>query len=377
MLLSRRLSPLALCAALVGGAVPRGAPAYSGPFPQRMGILMGENLVVIDQRGERGQQVQQGAGRDEILLAQGGGVRQLLGGLTASCCGLGGLALSPRGLDVAFTQEPHGQDKPPTEGLWLATTGGTHLHRLLFPPTATNPAEPLSIGPTAWSPDRDTLAYAVNLYSDGTVKPDVRQGIWLTPYDRPRPRQVVTPTQLARVTPALATACHGYGLNITALAWATEARTLIVSVQCSTLTAAGRIAQAIVIVNTANGRGHILVPGGQDGAVASLTGNLTYVTGSAESHGRLTLWVADAQGRQAHSLVHGRDAQGGIDSPTWSPDERSIAFLSTSGVGGQATTVVRIVRVATGEVRTVLVATRPGLPVGGYFVRLAWLPHHR
>lgn len=67
-------------------------------------------------------QVQLGAGHDEILSVQGGAVHRLLGGLTATCCGLGGLAPSPRGRYVVFSQETlyRSGHAVHTEGLWLA-----------------------------------------------------------------------------------------------------------------------------------------------------------------------------------------------------------------------------------------------------------------
>ena len=151
-------------------------------------------LLVIDQQGERSAQVQIGAGHDEILAVQDGAVRVVAKGLTATCCALGGLAPSPRGRYIAFSQEPNyskgsnGVDKPTTEGLWLVSANGTGLHRLLLPPPAArlrNPVrygDPLSIAPVAWSLDRYTLAYAVDLFTDTSINPDFARdtGIWLT-----------------------------------------------------------------------------------------------------------------------------------------------------------------------------------------------------
>lgn len=340
-------------------------------------------LLVIDQQGERSNQVQIGAGHDEILAVQDGSVRVVAKGLTVTCCGLGGLAPSPRGRYIAFSQEPKGQDKPPTEGLWLVSANGTGRRRLLLPPPFArlrNPdryGDPLSIAPVAWSPDRYTLAYAVDLFTDTPINPDFAHstGIWLTRYDKPAPRQVFKLASLATAAPSLNAACHGAILTITALSWAPDRRTVVASADCI-LPGVGplQVVQAIVAVDTMTGKGRVLVMPGCDAAVAPLTGRIAYVSGSLDIHGkgRTTLWVADAQGQHGRPLVIGQGVQGQIGSPTWSPDERSIAYIMGQ-VANKSTTAIRVVDVATGRSRTVLAADAPGLPSGGYFVRLAWM----
>jgi len=346
-------------------------------------------LLAIDQRGERSAQVQIGAGRDEILAVQGGAVRVVAKGLTVTSGDLGGLAPSPRGRYIAFSQEhdygkgSNGVDKPTTEGLWLVSTDGTGLSRLLLPPPAArlrNPdryGEPLSVAPIAWSPDRYTLAYAVDLFTDTPINPDFARdtGIWLTRYDKRAPRQVFTLVPLAASAPSLNAACHGAVPTITALSWAPDGRTVVASANCI-LPGAGPLqdAQTVVAVDTMTGKGHVLVAPGRDAAVAPTTGRLAYVTGSLDTHerGRTTLWVADAQGRHGRSLVTGQGIQGQIGSPTWSPDGRSIAYI-TGQTSYKNRTVIAVVDVATGRSRTLLAADAAGLPSGGYFVRLAWM----
>jgi hypothetical protein len=50
---------------------------------------------------------------------------------------------------------------PQTQGLWLVPSTGGSSRRLLLPPRSVE-GNQLGIGPVAWSPDRYTLAYAVN-----------------------------------------------------------------------------------------------------------------------------------------------------------------------------------------------------------------------
>ena len=349
-------------------------------------------LLVIDQQGERSGQVQIGAGHDEILALQGGVIRVVAKGLTATCCGLGGLAPSPRGRYIAFSQEPNyskgsnGVDKPPTEGLWLVSTNGAVLHRLLLPPPAArlrNPVrygEPLSIAPVAWSPDRYTLAYAVDLFTDTSITPDFARdtGIWLTRYDKRAPRQVFKLVSLATTAPSLNAACHGAIPTINALSWMPDGRTVVASADCI-LSGTGPLqdVQAVVAVDTMTGKGRVLIAPGRDAAVASTTGHIAYVSGSLDIHerGRTTLWVTDAQGQHGRPLVIGQDVQGWLGSPTWSPDGRAIAYI-TGLRANKNTTTIHVVDIATGQIRTVLAADAPGLSSGGYFVRLAWMHTH-
>jgi len=346
-------------------------------------------LLVIDQQGERSAQVQIGAGHDEILAVQGGAVRVVAKGLTATVGSLGGLAPSPRGHYIAFSQEHYygkgsnGVDKPTTEGLWLVSANGTGLHRLLLPPPAArlrNPVrygDPLSIAPVAWSPDRYTLAYAVDLFTDTSISPDFARdtGIWLTRYDKRAPRQVFKLVSLATTAPSLSAACHGAIPTITALSWMPDGRTVVASADCI-LPSAGplQVVEAVMAVDTMTGKGRVLVTNGRDAAAAPTTGRITYVSGSLDIHGngRTTLWVTDAQGQHGRPLVIGQGVQGQIGSPIWSPDGQSIAYI-TGQTAYKNTTAIHVVDVATGQIRTILAADALGLASGGYFVRLAWM----
>ena len=84
---------------------------------------------------------------------------------------------------------------PQTQGLWLTTSDGRATRRLLLPPPSATGQPDYSIGPIAWSPDRLTLAYAVNNAQDYGVNPR-GLGVWLMRYDRPHPRLAATLTQL-------------------------------------------------------------------------------------------------------------------------------------------------------------------------------------
>ncbi len=379
------VAPLAL---VVGGAPSARTPAASlrpsFASPRAAASVLNGSLLIVDQQGDRSTQVQIGAGHDEILALQDGAIRVVAQGLTATCCGFGGLAPSPRGRYIAFSQEPKGLDKPPTEGLWLVSTNGVGLRRLLLPPPAArlrNPdryGEPLSIAPIAWSPDRYTLAYAVDLFTDTPTNPDFAHdaGIWLTRYDQGTTRQVFKLVSIATAAPRLNALCRGTVPLIEELSWRPDGRTVVASASCIPLGPGPLVnVRAIVAVDTLTGKGEVLVTPGRDAAVAPTTGRLTYVTGSLDLHGRgrTTLWVADAQGQHARPLVTGQGLQGQIGSPTWSPDGRSIAYITGQAGFGNATTTICVVDVATGQSRTVLTPQAPGLPVGSYFVRLAWM----
>ncbi len=353
---------LTFCIALVLTLTVSPWPATAGGRPS----TINGPLLLIEQRGQRSQQVQIGAGQDEILSVEGGRVRRILGALTATCCGLGGLASSPSGRYIAFTQEYATQDKPPTEGLWIVTTQGTNYHRLLRPPHGQS--GPLSIAPLAWSPDGYTLAYAVDFFTDTPVNPhDIpNAGIWLTRYDSIQPRLLVTQMQLDEAAPQLIATCGpiSFGPTITALSWAPDGRTLTASINCAPVSRPGHIVQAIVAVDVPTRQIHPLVMGGHDATFSPTTGQLAYVVDGTTG---TNLWVANERGQSRHVLV---TTPTRIGSLAWSPDGRAIAYL-TSTADGRGT-VLDIVDIATGHHQIVLSANRSGLPVGGYFTRVAW-----
>ncbi len=338
-------------------------------------------ILVIDQRGERGSQVQIGAGHDEILAVrdQNGATprtfRVLVGGLTVPCCGLGGLAPSPRGRYVAFSQEAGGPSGPGmpgkrTEGLWLTTSAGTTPSRLLLPPTS-RLGDPPSIGAVSWSPDRYTLAYAVNVLSDASVAAEAlaNTGIWLSRYDRPRPRLVVSAARLERVLPAPAASFRGFLPVITALSWAPDGRTLAVSVQYSPTNG---FASAVLVADVVSGAVRVVALGAGDAAFAAGTARLAYVTTGLRGPSGASLHIGTASGQTARILAPAQGSGGSISSPAWSPDGRAIAYLVANPTDRFMT--LRTVDVATGKTHTILAANERGLPHGGYFVRLAWSP---
>jgi Tol biopolymer transport system component len=86
----------------------------------------------------------------------------------------------------------------------------------------------------------------------------------------------------------------------------------------------------------------------------------------------MSLRVADAHGRHVRVLA---TVNGPIASPAWSPDGRTIAYI-TGLYTGNGGTEIRTIDVARGTTRVVLTTTGPRqrlLPPGGQFVRLAWM----
>lgn len=371
--LYRSLSVLVACAALFGTSTPATLKG-AGDTSQRHAAVAGNGpILVVDQRGERSGQVQIGAGHDEILAVQEDGVSRVVArGLTVTCCGFGGVAASPRGRYVAFSQEA--TDQPGhagrTEGLWLTTSTGGGLHRLVLPPAPPRLGQSFTIGPVAWSPDRYTLAYAVN--SSAAARTTRGLGVWFARYDQPQPRLAVTLAQLYQTLPPPAGPFRGYGLFITALSWASDGRTLAVSLQYPVATGDG-FSTAVVTVDRVTGQSRVRVIGcgtaGGDAAFAPRADHLAYITGGVT---RTTLWMTTAQEPHARALVMAQGARERISSPAWSPDGRTIAFLVSTVA--QQDTVLRTVDVATGQTRTVVAAGAPGLPIGGSFVRLTWMP---
>jgi hypothetical protein len=94
------------------------------------------------------------------------------------------MSTSTGGADVAVAPGT----PPQTQGLWLVPSTGGSRRRLLLPPRSVERNQ-LGIGPVAWSPDRYTLAYAVNpgggVMNVSRTEPAL--GIWLTRYDHVHP----------------------------------------------------------------------------------------------------------------------------------------------------------------------------------------------
>jgi hypothetical protein len=339
--------------AAMGGRAGRAEGAYLPTLRLPAGV--NGPLVVLHTPGGM-------AGSGEILeVQQGRLVRVLVRRLPSPH--IGGLAPSPRGRYLAFGEDVTvAPGTPPqTQGLWLVPSTGGSPRRLLLPPRSVE-GNQLGIGPVAWSPDRYTLAYAVN--SGGGAmnvsRPEPGLGIWLTRYDHVHPRLLVTFAQLGAVdAPPLQAP-----FVINQLSWSPDGRTLAVST-FRRLPAATQPAQpvpVILAVNTATGAVRMLVRGAQDGVFAPRGAALAYTVSGSGPAGGGTLQMADAQGRHGHVL-----ARGPISSPAWAPDGRTLAYID----GG---TAIRTVAVATGQTRLVLTVSAPGLrPPGGQCLRLAWM----
>lgn len=285
---------------------------------------------------------------------------------------MGGLAASPGGQQVAFGEDTdrdytHSRHSK-TEGLWLATSRGTGLHRLLYPPASTV-GNTLGIGPVAWSHDGTTLAYAVNIAGDvervDPAHPEVNLGVWLTRYDSPRPRFLATPARRGALLAPSSSIHYPTHAPVTGLSWSPDGPTLAASI--------GYADTNIVAIDVATGKTRLLVRGGHDGVFSPTTGALACVTGEPGPRGGMTLWVADGQGHHARAIVatHG----GLIAGPAWSPDGRGIAYIAGSPiiVGG---TAIRTVDLASGTNRVALTTGKywqHPAPTEGYFVHIAWM----
>lgn len=364
-------------ALLLGGVplftLPRAFPAHAAPLLSRsrsIYVVVNGPLLVLDQQGRPGQGESAGAA---ILAVQHG----LVSGVLVSGLAVPfppGLAPSPRGRYVAFSQDATAApgNMRQTGGLWLTTSAGRATHRVLLPPASTN-RNTLAVGPIAWSPDRYTLAYAVNLTGDAPVlaQPERNIGIWLTPYDTPRPRLIVTSAQLGAI--ARPEGACGVPWQITKLSWAREGRMLAVSVLC--LVNGGQmpsrdLKKVILMVDVVTGQIRRLVNDGQDATLAPGAALLAYVTGDMSGS---ALWLADAQGQHTHRLVA---LHGVISSPAWSPDGHTIAYIEGPLFAGGGPTMIHTVDVATGRNQVVLVSNESGqslLPTNGQFIRLAWM----
>ena len=127
----------------------------------------------------------------------------------------------------------------------------------------------------------------------------------------------------------------------------------------------------VLAVDVATGKTRLLLAGAHDAVFAPTAGALAYVTGEP-NRGGMSLRVADAHGRHVRVLA---TVKGLIASPAWSPDGRTIAYITGSYMGNGGTEI-RTIDVASGMTQVVLstVGSRQHLlPPGGQFVRLAWM----
>jgi dipeptidyl aminopeptidase/acylaminoacyl peptidase len=319
-------------------------------------------ILVLVGRGGLGQT---GPTEGEIVAVQHGRVvRVLARGLPFPFSE--GLAPSPRGRYVGYGAE--------VKGLWVATADGSSRYRLLLPPRSTQ-RNVLGVESVAWSPDRYTLAYAVNIAADFAVNPlkDRGLGIWLTRYDRARPRLLVTPAQLGAVGIGKMGTTGGETFAIAGLSWSPDGRTLAVSTfrPAPGVAQPGHAMPVVLAVDAATGKTRLLLAGAHDAVFAPTSGALAYVTGESNKGG-MSLRVADAHGRHVRVLA---TVNGPIASPAWSPDGRTIAYI-TGLYTGNCGTEIRTIDVASGTTEVVLTTTGPRqrlLPPGGQFVRLAWM----
>jgi Tol biopolymer transport system component len=233
----------------------------------------------------------------------------------------------------------------------------------------------LGVESVAWSPDRYTLAYAVNIAADFAVNPlkDRGLGIWLTRYDRARPRLLVTPAQLGAVGTGKTGTAGGETFAIAGLSWSPDGRTLAVSTFRPAPGAAqpGQAMPVVLAVDAATGKTRLLLAGAHDAAFAPTSGALAYVTGEPNKGG-MSLRVADAHSRHVRVLA---TVNGPIASPAWSPDGRTIVYI-TGSYTGNGGTEIRTIDVASGTTQVVLSTAGSRqrlLPPGGQFVRLAWM----
>ncbi len=365
---ARLLSVLPLVVALLGATLPSAANATrtlrrTAPAPTPT-LAVGP-LLVLYARGGIGQPGPP-AGDGQILALQRGGVARILArGLPWPFAG--GLAPSPRGRDVAYGVDitPGPGAPAQTQGLWVVgSTGGTARH-LLLPPPGTTGQPDYRIGPIAWSPDRYTLAYAVNNTEDYDVNARAL-GIWLTRYDRPHPRLVATRAGLGINAGAAA---------ISQLSWSPDGRTLAVSgeraPQGMTPSAPGD--PVVVELDVATGHTRVLVADGWYAAFAPTGAALAYVTGGiGTAVTPMALWVADAGGGRRRKVA---SVPGTIFSPSWSPDGQTIAYIQ-GGRTADGPTAIHLLDAATGRDRVLLTSTSASQPLftpGGRFLRLAWM----
>jgi hypothetical protein len=319
-------------------------------------------ILVLVGRGGLGQT---GPTEGEIVAVQRGRVVSVLArGLPFPFSE--GLAPSPRGRYVGYGAE--------VKGLWVTTADGSSRYRLLLPPRSTQ-RNVLGVESVAWSPDRYTLAYAVNIAADFAVNPlkDRGLGIWLTRYDRARPRLLVTPAQLGAVGMGKTGMAGGETFAIAGLSWSPDGRTLAVNTfrPAPGVAQPGQAMPVVLAVDVATGKTRLLLAGAHDAVFAPASGALAYVTGEP-NNGGMSLRVADAHGRHVRVLA---TVNGPIASPAWSPDGRTIAYITGSYLGNGGTEI-RTIDVASGTTRVVLSTVGPRqrmLPPGGQFVRLAWM----
>ncbi len=254
------------------------------------------------------------------------------------------VAPSPRGRYIALAERER--------GLWLVNSDGSGLHRLLSPPPPRpGPTGGYYIGAVAWSPDRYTIAYAIvqplgyPLYPPAPRgKPD---GIWLVRYDGGPPRQLATNAQLG-VDGAGRLSFSSDGRTLAAVAYSGRAG-YNVAIDVAT----GRVESLLgTVVNVDDVQ---FSP--TSAMLAYLAAELAPIAGSPHDYvAEDVLSVADAQGKHRTALVHSTLSTS-FRNVAWAPDGRGVAYLRIAPPGTNAVDEIRSVDVATGRVRTLIIAT--------------------
>jgi len=316
----------ALGAALLAPAAHRPARANAG--------VNGPILAIVGMNGEGGRSPYFG-----LVAAGAGGVTVLVQRLPDT---FGGLAPSPRGRYIAIVGGT---------GLWEADVDGSHLRRVLSPPT--------SVGAVAWSPDRFTLAYA----GAGNAG-----GLYLTRYDGTGPRRLLATA--ARLGAALGPRVRD--ISIGRLSWSSDGRTIAANVASDLLPGNG---YAVLLVDAATGRVRSAIRGVFDASFSPAAPALAYLSPAPARAGQppegFTLSVSDATGGHPRALF---STPYFVEDPVWSPDGASLAYGWTGErvekfFQGEAE--IHAVNVATGAVRTIATWSDPAMR-GRAFISLAW-----
>jgi len=366
LMIGARGSPLVACALLSSGIVLAMPISDAGKVAGGVSQPAATLLLVV-QRGIRSAQVQIGAGHDEIVAVASGHTRLVATRLTTTCCERGGMAISPAGDRVVFSQEAEGATNA-NAGLWSVTIDGHDLHRVIEPPTRRQTGS-LDIGAVAWSPRQNIITYAANRYSDGPVSAEleVDAGVWIGQSDGAGQRLVAPVVQNGRFAPLVTKSCPGNVTNpaITSLSWAPRSTTIIVSVSCELVTPSFlREEESVVAVDSRTGNVRMLVKNSRLGESGPKSGNLAYVTNDA---GNERLWVAQPNGVGARTIVQSHTH---IVSFAWSPDEKTIAFLER---GAHQHSTVTFVDVGTGRVSLTLTTAQLELVMPASLEHVTWV----
>jgi WD40 repeat protein len=242
-----------------------------------------------------------------ILAVRGGAVRVVTRDRNVSH---GPLMPSPSGRHIAFVAYSLTCCTPQRSGIWTFNRDGSHEHQVV--PLPRSPCgNQVAIGSIAWAPGGLRLAYTVAAVSDAlrACHAGVRDvmGTWVTPYQYPRPRQV---------------SFGGNPQGNDPLSWSPDGQMLAVN----------RLG-GVRAVSVTTGKSQFTIRGAQRGVFAPVTGTLAYSTGGLNAGQPTVIWAVGTHGRHRHVLATVQQplAPPEADALTWSPDGRSIAFLTDTG----------------------------------------------